>query len=263
MKYDLVKFHHWLLVSTFKSKWFEDNFKLQIISLLSWFLYPEFRKQNTFLSIVRNNKIVMSIFTIFLIWSITFFTFGRLTSDSSPTIIKRYFFKNEIVDTTTTTKLVFDKGMRKFIEYTAKEKYKIKNFHNLQQLPDEVFFTIVSEINDKKIPYSLFFRLLDQESNFKNVVNKNSGARGLVQVIPSTERTLRRRIGTTGHYLIDNIRMGSAHLSISYHKYKQMGLDENQCWFKSLMDYNGGNTKLAEDNLLYFHKELENTKKGD
>ena len=55
MRYDLIKIHHWLLISTFKSKWFEENIKLQIISLLSWFIYPDYREQNSLIGVIQKN----------------------------------------------------------------------------------------------------------------------------------------------------------------------------------------------------------------
>lgn len=261
MKYDLIKFLHWLSQSTFKSKWFEDNVKFQIISLLSWILYPEFRKQNSFFNIIKGNKVILTTLSIFLIWSVTFFTFGRLTSNDD--IIIKGYFPRYSRDTTITSRLVFDSNIRRFIEYTAKEKYKIKYYKNLQNLSDDVFFTIVSEINDKDLPYSLFFRLLDQESHFLYVVNKKSGAKGFTQIIPSTERVLKRRVGVTGYHLIDNIRFGAHHLKISYNKYKSRGMSEEDCWFNSLVDYNGGSKTLASQMMLHYHKDIELIKKGN
>jgi hypothetical protein len=262
MKYDLIKLLHWLSQSTFKSKWFEQNIKFQIISLLSWFLYPDFRKEKSIFDILRANKMVLFFISTFFVWSITFFTFGRLSSNEN-VVVRKYFSYNTMVDTTITRRLIFDTKIRTFIEYTAKEKYKVKYYQNLQKLSDEVFFTIVSEIHDKELPYSVFFRLLDQESHFLYVVNKNSGAKGFVQIIPSTERILKRKVGSTGYHLIDNIRYGAHHLKISYNKYKSRGFSEEDCWFHSLLDYNGGSNILAKETMLYFDKDIELLKKGD
>jgi hypothetical protein len=80
MRYDLVKFHHWLILSTFRNKWFEENIKLQIISLLSWFIYPDYRKSTSFFSILKQNKFILSIILFFFLWTSGFFTFGKLMS---------------------------------------------------------------------------------------------------------------------------------------------------------------------------------------
>jgi hypothetical protein len=211
---------------------------------------------------MKDNKIFLSIVSIFFIWSTTFFTFGRLTSTDNTTVIWKYHTE-ELENDTVTTRIVFDKKVRTFIECSAKYYYKIENHKNLQNVSDEVFFTIVSQINERNIPPSLFFRLLDQESNFLDVVNKHTGASGLGQMIPSTEKMMKSKIGSTGHRLIDNIVYCGEHLEISYKKYKNFGFDEKQCWFKSLVDYNGGNEILAKENMKYFHEKLENMKKGD
>ena len=257
MKHDLCKFLHWLTSSTFRNGILENQVKKQIISILSWFLYPDFRKQYSLWSIVTKNKIIISTLTLFLVWSVSFFTFGRLTTD------EKYFEKVKIEYDTAYVKVIFDKNIRRFIEYNCKEKYKIKNYQNLQKLPDEVLFTIVSEITDKKIPPSLFFRLIDQESSFLDIINKSSGASGLTQILPSTKRVLLKKIGSTNHYLIDNVRMGAYHLKIQHDKYREMGFSEKESWFKSLVDYNGGSETLANHNLEFYHQELEFIKKGD
>lgn len=257
MKHDLCKFLHWLTSSTFRNSKFENQIKKQMISILSWFLYPDFRKQYSFWNLLTRNTIFISILIVFLFWSVSFFTFGRLTTD------EKYLYKTRIDYDTTYIKVTFDKNIRRFIEYNCKEKYKIKNYQNLQKLPDEVLFTIVSEITDKKIPPSLFFRLIDQESSFLNVVNKSSGASGLTQILPSTKRLLLKKIGSTNHYLIDNVRLGAYHLKIQYDKYREMGFSEKESWFKSLVDYNGGSKTLAEHNLEFFHSEFDFIKKGE
>jgi hypothetical protein len=256
MNHDLMKFHHWLLSSTFKSKWFEENIKIQIISILSWLIYKEFREQNNIFKILGKSKFLLMIISIFVFWSTTLFTFGRLTStDEKPIIIKK-----EIVQVNYFPK-GFDfesfKSERSFIEYVAKSKFKIKNLANLQKLPDDIFFAIISEIDRHKIPPSLFLRLLDQESNYLDVTNSTSGASGIAQLLPETRKSILKIIGSTNNKQIDDIRCAAYHLKTSYDFYKERKMDDNECWFMSLVDYNGGSHNLAHQNMMYFTKEFK------
>ena len=126
MKYDLVKFHHWLLLSTFKSKWFEENIKLQIISLLSWMIYPEYREQNSFLSVVKKNKFILIVFSVFFIWTTSFFTFGRLTVGKETIVVEKKTYINNYLKG-----LDFEEfqSKRKATEYTIFTKCKIINLY--------------------------------------------------------------------------------------------------------------------------------------
>jgi hypothetical protein len=149
MNYDLIKFHHWLLTSTFKSGWFEEKIKIQFISLLSWIIYPEYREQNSFLNILRHNKFILSLILIPILLCLTFFTFGRITASEKTVVVVKKSFIKQSPNPLDFTKL---KDERRYIEYLAHSKFKVENYSNLQNLPDEVFFTIVSEINTNQIP---------------------------------------------------------------------------------------------------------------
>jgi hypothetical protein len=253
MKYDLVKFHHWLLLSTFKSKWFEENIKLQIISLLSWMIYPEYREQNSFLSVVKKNKFILIVLSIFFVWTTSFFTFGRLTSGKETIVVEKKTYINNYLKG-----LDFEEfqSKRKATEYAIFTKCKIQNYKNLHKLPDEVFFTMLMEIERNDIPYSIFVRMMDKESSFLFIKNKNSGAKGYCQVMPDTQRMILRKIGSTQHPQIDNIRIAAYHLKVQYLHHKSKGLSEKESWLNSLIDYNGGDTSLAQDIMKVYHKDI-------
>jgi hypothetical protein len=256
MNHDLLKFHHWLLSSTFKSQWFEENIKHQILSVLSWIIYPEFRKQNSLISVIKKNKFIITLFSVILFWSTSFFTFGRLTSETEKkvVVVERTIKINDYLKNVDFTSL---RSERRFIEYLTYSKFKIGNYDNLQKLPDEIFFTIISEINQRKIPPSIFFRLIDQESAFTYVTNKNSKTEGYCQVHPQTKISILNIIGTTNHERIDNIRIASYHLKSQYDKYRSEGFEERESWIKSLVDYNGGSISLAKSNMLHFSKVMK------
>lgn len=254
MQYDLVKFHHWLLSSTFKNRLFEGKIKYQFISLLSWFIYPDFREQNSLIKVLKMNKIILYFLSTPFILCLIFFVFGRLTASERTVIREKKFIVNKYVSNMD-FKTMGDE--RRYIEYIVFSKYKVENYNNLQKLPDDVFFTIVSEINTNKIPPSLFFRLLDQESGFSDIRNKNSGASGIPQLMPETRKYILREIGKTNHKIIDDIRVASYHLKIQFDKYQGAGMDERKSWLLSLIDYNGGSHTLAKENMKYFSKEFK------
>ena len=253
MNHDLKKFHNWLISSTFKSDYFEKKIKSQLTNLLSWFLYPEYRKQNSLIQVLIGNRLIILFFLISLMWSSTFFTFGRLSSGEDRVLIKT---DTIVKHTNTVLNLKNFVSNRKYVEYIAYTKYKIENYKNLQKLPDEVFLTILTEVNQHNIPPSIFFRLLDQESGFLYVKNKNSGASGYGQVLPSTRKSILKIIGSTNHERIDNIRIAAYHLKKQYELYDSLGYGERESWLKSLVDYNGGSHELAKENMLYFHQRL-------
>jgi hypothetical protein len=254
MRYDLIKIHHWLLISTFKSKWFEENIKLQIISLLSWFIYPDYREQNSLIGVIQKNKFILSIIAIPMLWSCTLFAFGRLSSSEKTIVVEKKTFINNHLKGVDFKSL---NGERKFIEYLAHTKFKIENYKNLQKLPDEVFFTIVSEIEGNKIPASLFFRLLDQESGFRDIVNYSSGVRGIPQINSDTRIRILKIIGSTNHRIIDDIRVCSYHLKSQYETHRNNGNGEKKSWILSLIDYNGGSHTLAKENMKFYHMNLK------
>lgn len=257
MKHDLIKFHNWLMQSTFKCVWFEENIKTNIISILSWAIYPEYRSNNSLYSLLGKNKLFTSVLGFVLLWSVTFYAFGRLTATEQKVFIVHKSYNNP-----QTKILNFDslQEERRYIEYLAHDKYKIKNYQSLQKLPDEIFFTIVSEIERNELPPSIFFRLLDQESCFEYVYNKSTNAEGWGQILPSTKTLLLKRIGSTNHPLIDNIRMSSEHLKMQYDKHRSEGMSEKSAWLESLKDYNGGNQNLAIQNMCCYTSRL--IKKG-
>jgi hypothetical protein len=253
MKHDLIKFLHWLSISTFKSKWFEENIKLQIISLLSWIIYKDYRNQTPIFKLISHNRFILTILLIISLWSTTLFTFGRLSNGTDIKIIKRKVVINDHLKEIDFENL---KSERRFIEYMVFSRYKIDHYHNLQKLPDDVFFTIISEIQNHRIPPSLFFRLLDQESGFTYIRNNKSGAYGYGQNLPSTCKQILNTIGSTGHDKIDNIRVSAFHLARSYKDYTSKGFNPKESWYHSLLDYNGGSETLARDNMRYFTYSL-------
>jgi hypothetical protein len=253
MKYDLVKFHHWLLLSTFRNKWFEENIKLQIISLLSWFIYPEFRKSNSFFSVLKQNKFFLTVFTIFILWTSGFFTFGKLLS--IPEITYKYIFVKELEPKP--AKQDYNIHTTSLIKRIIIEDCKIEHIDNFHKLPNEVLHLMIKEVNEKNIPHIVFFKMVDHESGFRFIRNsEGSGAMGYCQIMPATFNQFKNRIGVKKHTPQNNIRMGAFLLSDRYDYYLKQGNNHRKSWFLSLKDYAGGEDSLAREILqLYKNKK--------
>ncbi len=73
------------------------------------------------------------------------------------------------------------------------------------------------------IDKNLIYAVIKQESNFKNDVNSNKGAKGLMQLIDSTGIHLATQLGYDEHDLYDpetNIEFGTKYLAYLIGKYK-------------------------------------------
>lgn len=245
MKYDLVKLHHWLLVSTFKSKWFEENIKLEIISILSWIIYPEYRKSVNLLKLIRSNKIILVSMIISIIWTLGFFSFGKILS------IKEITYKYIFVDKP--EKKIHKKNIdhkRILLEKFIKSECSITHTDNLSNLPDSIFTAMIEEINKNEIPPEIFFGVADHESGFLFIENyTGSGAMGYYQIMPGTFNSVKHNVGVIKHDKISNIKVASYLLKTRYVYYKKSGMDENSSWYYSLKDYAGGGEELPKSIL--------------
>lgn len=144
-------------------------------------------------------------------------------------------------------------GDRKYLETIIQRDCNLRHFQNLQRLSDEIFFTMIAEIEKWGIPYTIFFRVVDHESGFRFIPNAGgSGAFGYCQVMPGTFRSISRTLGLSGHTEINNIKAGAYLLKYNYNRHIKRGLSERDAWFQSLVDYSGGNRKLAAKEMQYF-----------
>jgi hypothetical protein len=134
---------------------------------------------------------------------------------------------------------------RVYYESLIIKKAKIRSRRSLYNLNDDIFFTMVGECEKYKIPYEIYFRLIDMESGFKFVENKSSGAYGYMQVMPRTFTYVGKQIDVKGgHTETNNILVGSYLLKKNYNKWKRRGFDDNQSWRFALAAYNAGEGKL-------------------
>jgi soluble lytic murein transglycosylase len=96
----------------------------------------------------------------------------------------------------------------------------------------------------KPVEKPLVFALSRQESEFNATAGSPAGARGLMQLLPSTARLVARqhRVGLTPNSLLDphvNVRLGSAHLA-------DLVADYGGSYILTLVAYNAGPRRASE-----------------
>jgi hypothetical protein len=122
---------------------------------------------------------------------------------------------------------------------------KIRCENNLKNLDDDVFFLMLGECRKYDIPLDIYFRLIDMESGFKFVENKQSGAYGYMQVMPTTFDYIAKQMGIVGpNDKINNILVGSYLLKKNYDSWKSRGFSDTKSWRLALAEYNAGEGKL-------------------
>lgn len=266
LKTKIEKIRNKLLIKREKSNLIYNYFKKSFLALSEWYLYPELRKKNIILSLFKINRLPLFLTTLFIIWTITLFSFGKISTikkvrelenqltqmsselDSSSRLIS---YKESIIDRIRT-----QVGSRQYLEYIIKRDCHLRNPDNLSKLSDEVFFTMIDEIEKNKIPYTVFFRVIDFESGFTYATNSTSGAFGYCQLLPSTFTIGAKHLKLKENSEVNNVKIGAWVLKYGFDRWKAKGLSDKEAWFRSLVDYSGGSHALAEKEMMYFKENL-------
>lgn len=238
----------------------------QFMKITEWFMYPEFRKKFGFKDLLKRSKYIILAGLLFLIYniSIIFITYS-VSHNEKVNEIEKLESKLQVAKDTikgleegiqhkevVLANLIEKTSSRDYLEFVIKRDCHLRNPQNLSKLPNKVFYTIIDEIEKYKIPYTVFFRLIDFESGFTFITNVSSGAFGYCQVMPSTWNIFCKNLKLTVHDEINNIKMGAYILKIGYDRYKKQGLDDKTAWTRSLVDYSGGSEDLAKKEMLYY-----------
>lgn len=113
---------------------------------------------------------------------------------------------------------------------------------------DEIRTMIVAEaLASRTVPPELALAVAREESNFDPVAVSYAGARGVMQVMPSTAA---REFGIDPDLLWDprvNIRVGVAHLAALYRRY-------GDSWPAALSHYNGGTLRVNATGQAVQHR---------
>jgi hypothetical protein len=258
-------------MTTTKHSWFEDYIRIQVLELLEWYLYPEFRTQNKLIAVIKRNKWLTIGLTFLILWTSGIFSVGRFLSfmEKKETISNleyRLDKANDILYYTnsmlcrkdsTISQLRETMESRDYLQFIIKRDCNLKHYDNLTKLSDEVFFTMIDEVEKYQIPYTIFFRVVDHESGFQFIPNsQGSGAMGYCQVMPLTFQTVSRKLGFKVHNEVNNIKTGAYVMRNNYNGYKKQGLDNKTSWYKALIDYSGGDSELAASEMKYYKTDL-------
>lgn len=270
IKKNLQKLHKKLLLLSHKNNWFHNKIKIPLIDTISWYIYPEFRKNSIF-SLIKSNKVIILVFILFIFWTTSFFSVGRWISfmDKKEIISTLEYKLNKTNDILYNTNQVMNRkdstisqlreqmGSRDYLQFVIKRDCHINNYENLTKLSDDVFFTIIDEIERYQIPYTIFFRMVDRETGFRFIPNnQGSGAYGYCQVMPSTFTDVAKKLGLKKHDELNNIKAGAYVLKQNYNIYRHKGINEYNSWHKALTSYSGGDADLATYEMQYFKMDL-------
>jgi hypothetical protein len=146
---------------------------------------------------------------------------------------------------------------RNYLQYKVIQESKIEHISNLKSVPDSIFFLMVSEADRYKIPYFIFFRVMEKESKFQFIANtEGSSAFGYMQVIKSTFSIYYKKLNLKGgHTQGNNIRV-SANLIHSIREFWRTKFkDEKKIWEYTLAEYGCGRSPMQDDNGDYFIPE--------
>lgn len=264
LKSKIQKLHDKIILSNRRPTFFGNLFKKLFLSFSTWYLYPEFRKQSLLVKLIKENILLFLFVSISVFWTCGFFYLGRLSNFQEVTNLENRLSKTTYQLEATYNILSFKEstierlrkevGSREYLEWIIGKDCHLRNFSNLQKLSDEIFYTMIDEIEKSNIPYTIFFRVVDRESGFTFIENRSSGAFGYCQVLPSTFRIAQREIGVKEHNEINNIIVGAWVLKEGYLRHKRKGLDDEKAWYHSLVDYSGGSHELAKEEMKYYKK---------
>jgi hypothetical protein len=272
------KIENWRTKTLMKAS--QSSIEKQLLKISEWFIYPEFRKKFGYRDLLKRSKYLILAGLLFLIYniSIIFITYS-VSHSEKVTQIEKLESKLEVAKDTiqnlekgiqnkevVLAGLIEQTSSRDYLEFVIKRDCHLRNPQNLSKLSDEVFFTIIEEIEKYKIPYTVFFRLIDFESGFTFITNTSSGAFGYCQVLPSTFTIFAQKIGLKEHNEVNNIKIGASVLKWAFDSHKRAGHDDKTAWFKALVNYSGGSEELAMKEMQYYKddfiiKKAEDTKR--
>lgn len=271
IKNKMQKLYTKLMMMPMKDNFFQKYVRYQLVDILSWFIYPEFRDKNKLRDLIVRNKFMVLTISFFLLWTTGTFTLGRFLSfqEKKEQIVQLkdrldeqndlLFYTNQTMNRKDSTikQLRSEKNWREHLEFIIKRDCNLRNYDNLAKLSDEVFFTMIDEIERYQIPYTIFFRVVDHESGFKFIPNsQGSGAMGYCQVMPLTFKNVARKLGFSKHDEITNIKTGAYVMRKNFDIARSQGLDVKTAWYQALVNYSGGDLELAKSEMKYFKTNL-------
>jgi len=168
-----------MLQSCSKYKFYEKYIKYQIADIIERNLWGTPRWKNV-LSNIWNFRVFLSIILTSSIFLITLFYYTRSNINLNKSIIDKNhsiyslnFDKNRLINIISYKDLIIDSmndylKSREYIEFVVKKRSHMDDFNiNISRIDDDILFLMVEQANKYKIPYTIYFRLIDRESGFK------------------------------------------------------------------------------------------------
>jgi hypothetical protein len=140
---------------------------------------------------------------------------------------------------------------RDYLEYKIIKRSHIESIDNFKKIPDSIFFTMTEVIEKYKIPEVVFFRIMERESKFQFIDNKEgSSAKGYMQVVKSTFDQHYKKLNLLGgHNKENNIKVAASLLSTIHEFWKtQFPKDNRKSWEYSICEYGCGRLPMITNN---------------
>lgn len=271
IKLRMRQLYHQLILMPSDTTFFNKYLRHHLINFLVWFLYPEFRTKNKVVDFIFKNKFLIALGVSFILWTTGLLSLGIFLSFHEKTdkinqleykLDKQndlLFYSNRIMlrKNLTINQLRKEMDSREYLQYIIQRDCHLQHYTHLTKLSDDVFFTIIDEVEKYQIPFTIFFRVIDHESGFQFIPNSTgSGALGYCQVMPLTFKSVAERLGFKKHDHITNIKTGAFVLRENFDIFHKKGFNVKESWFKALIAYSGGDTALAESEMKYFKTSL-------
>jgi len=265
----LNRINKWLLITDFRNDFFEKRIRWQLHSLLNWICYPEFRGSWSIKKIIFSNKYLVLFTTILIISLVSSFFFGKMVNESQIDDLTYSSYRKDSVifnlylssldKNLEISNLSVELKSRGYLEFKVIQESKIEHISNLKAVPDSIFFLMVKEVDRYKIPYVIFFRIMEKESKFQFIPNsEGSGAMGYMQVVKSTFNMYYNKLNLkNGHTQGNNIRV-AANLIHSIHSFWSGRFkNERTVWEYTLAEYGCGRAPMIKDSGYFIPESVK------
>lgn len=119
---------------------------------------------------------------------------------------------------------------------------QFEHVNDFLKLEDSIFQLMVRECDKYKIPYNMFFSIVDKESGFLSIPNKDgSGAFGYMQLMPKTFKNYYKKLHLKGgHTPSNNIKVGAYYIYEINKRWSHKFKNKKTVWTWTLAEYEAG-----------------------
>lgn len=169
--------------------------------------------------------------------------------------IHGYYIERNMIRDRTLKSMEFERDsiIRNDLESKIIQESKITYTENFKAIPDSILFLMVIESDSYKIPHSIFFRIMERESKFLFVKNKEgSSALGYMQIIKSTFNSYYDKLELTGgHTATNNIKVAACLIDNIHGFWRKQFKDKRTAWEYTVAEYGCGRGPLLDSSGVY------------